>query len=107
MLPGRPRDQGSSNPTPHSWGRATAFLQRWDRFRWLDLAILLSIGGLVFGVVGLAKEWTGDLRPAVEIDLSPWALPGYTLLSLSRGLAAYVLSLAFTLVYGYWAAKDR
>jgi len=27
--------------------------------------------------------------------------------SLIRGLLAYVLSLGFTLVYGYWAAKDR
>src|SRR5262249_28088630 len=41
-----------------------------------------------------------------EIDLSPWALPRYTLLSLSRGLTAYLLSLGFTFVYGYWAAKD-
>src|SRR5207248_2824927 len=39
-------------------------------------------------------------------DLSPWALPQYTFFSLSRGLIAYVLSLLFTLGYGYWAAKD-
>ena len=44
---------------------------------------------------------------AEPIDLSPWALPRYTFYSLSRGLAAYCLSLAFTLVYGYWAAKDK
>ena len=42
-----------------------------------------------------------------EIDLSPWALPRYTFFSLSRGLIAYLLSLAFTIVYGYWAAKDK
>src|ERR1019366_3725370 len=47
------------------------------------------------------------MRPAVEIDLSPSALPLYTLLSLSRGFAAYLLSLAFTLVYGTIAAHDR
>ena len=34
-------------------------------------------------------------------------LPLYTFYSLMRGLIAYVLSLLFTLVYGYWAAKDR
>ena len=46
------------------------------------------------------------MRPAVEIDLSLRALPGYTVLSLMRGLAALALSLLFTLVYGYWAARD-
>ena len=30
----------------------------------------------------------------------------YALYSLNRSLIAYVLSLAFTIVYGYWAAKD-
>jgi NitT/TauT family transport system permease protein len=34
-------------------------------------------------------------------------LPKYTLLSLSRGLAAYALSLVFTLVYGTVAAYNR
>ena len=52
----------------------------------------------------------GDPRNAAvepKIDLSPWVLPIYTFYSLMRGLIAYVLSLLFTLVYGYWAAKDR
>jgi NitT/TauT family transport system permease protein len=73
----------------------------------VDLALLASLGGLVFGLVRLAGEWTGALRPVFEIDLSPRALPYYAFLSLSRGLAAYALSLAFTLGYGYWAARDR
>ncbi len=72
-----------------------------------DLALVAAMGGAIFGLTRLAREWTGALRPAVEIDLAVRALPGYALLSLSRGLAAYVLSLAFTLAYGYWAAKDR
>ena len=50
-------------------------------------------------------------KPYVEveptIDLSVWSLPLYTFYSLMRGLIAYILSLLFTLVYGYWAAKDR
>ena len=49
----------------------------------------------------------GKHRASVEIDLSPWALPRYTLFSLARGLIAYGISLVFTLVYGYWAAKDQ
>lgn len=72
----------------------------------MDVLVVVGLAGLLFGLIRAAQEWTGALRPTVEIDLSPLALPGYTLLSLSRGLAAYVLSLSFTLVYGYWAAKQ-
>jgi NitT/TauT family transport system permease protein len=89
------------------WGEATALLHRRHRFGWVDLLLLAALGGVVFGMVHTAREVTGSLRPTVEIDLSPWALPKYTLLSLSRGLAANVLSLIFTVLYGYWAAKDR
>ena len=69
--------------------------------------VIVGLGAGVFALVSLAGRWTGELRPTVEIDLSPWALPQYTFYSLSRGLLAYVFSLGFTLVYGYWAAKDR
>ncbi len=87
------------------WGEATAFLERFRRAGWFDLVLLVALIGGVFGLVSLAGEWR-TLRPQVHIDLSPSALPVYVLYSLSRGLIAYVLSLTFTLVYGYWAAKD-
>src|SRR5206468_10416119 len=41
------------------------------------------------------------------ISLSPAVLPYYATLSLARMTAAYALSLAFTLIYGYKAAFDR
>lgn len=88
------------------WGGATALLHHSRRIGWIDLVLLLSFFGLVYAVIGLAHRWTGELRPTIDIDLSPWALPKYTIYSLSRGLIAYALSLIFTLVYGYWAAKD-
>ncbi len=44
-------------------------------FGWPDLLILAAITGIIYGLVGLAGEWGGTLRPTVEIDLSPWALP--------------------------------
>jgi NitT/TauT family transport system permease protein len=87
------------------WGEATAFLERFRRAGWFDLVLLVALIGAVFGLVELAGEWR-TLRPQVHIDLSPSALPVYVLYSLSRGLIAYALSLTFTLVYGYWAAKD-
>ncbi|HWU88843.1 MAG TPA: ABC transporter permease subunit, partial [Kofleriaceae bacterium] len=89
---------------PPVWGRAAGFV---ERAPWIDAFIMLVIAGLVFGIAGLAREWTGVLRPTVEIDLSPAALPAYTFYSLARGLVAFLLSLGFTLGYGYWAAKDR
>ena len=82
-------------------------LHRARRFGLVDLAIVVALAGLLFGVLQLGREWRGASRPAIVIDLSPLALPRYTFYSLSRGLLAYGLSLAFTLTYGYWAAKDR
>ncbi len=73
----------------------------------IDLLVVIGLGGLLFGLISLGREWAGVQRPAIHIDLSPWALPRYTLYSLSRGLLAYAIALVFTLVYGYWAAKDR
>lgn len=81
-------------------------IARVSRLRWIEFLLLGAIAGLFYGAIGFAREWTGGLRPTVEINLSPWALPGYTFFSLSRGLIAYVFSLCFTLVYGYWAAHD-
>ena len=75
--------------------------------RAIDVLLLGVLGASVAGVVALAERWGAPLRMAVSIDLSPSALPGYTLLSLSRGLAAYVLSLAFTLLVGTLAARSR
>jgi NitT/TauT family transport system permease protein len=91
--------------TREAWGEASAFLERFRRAGWFDLLLLLGFVGAVFGLVSLTGEWR-ELHPAVHIDLSPSALPVYVFYSLSRGLIAYVLSLLFTLTYGYWAAKD-
>lgn len=73
----------------------------------VDVLLALAVVALVFGLLRLGAEWTAPSRAAVEIDLSPWALPAYSLYSLSRGLIAYGLSLGFSLVYGYWAAKSE
>ena len=82
-------------------------IQRARRLPWVDLLLVVGIAGLIFAFIGLGREWTGVHRASVAIDLSPGALPRYTMYSLFRGLFAYVLSLGFTLGYGYWAAKDR
>jgi NitT/TauT family transport system permease protein len=89
------------------WGEATALFYRARRTSWVDLVVILALGGLLAGVLDFAGQ-AGDVhRASVEIDLSPAALPRYTFYSLCRGLLAYLISLGFTLVYGYWAAKDQ
>jgi NitT/TauT family transport system permease protein len=92
---------------PGVWRGALVRLNRVRRGGWIDLLLVLGVAGVLFGLVDLVGQATAAHRPKVEIDLSPWALPRYTFYSFTRGMAAYVLSLAFTLVYGYWAAKDQ
>src|SRR5882724_239477 len=75
-------------------------------FSFVDVVVLAALGALVYGLISIGSEWSGVLRPTVEIDLSPWALPRYTMFSLFRGFAAYVLSLIFTLIYGRVAAYN-
>src|SRR6266404_781566 len=77
------------------------------RSYWIDILLLVVLAALFAGTLALARRWEAPYRAATEIDLSPWALPRYTLLSLARGLVAYVLSFAFTLVYGTIAAYHR
>ncbi|HMF92158.1 MAG TPA: ABC transporter permease subunit [Candidatus Angelobacter sp.] len=85
----------------------------WPSLPWLGRSALIEVPifilgtGLVYGVVELARYWSGPLTPQVEIDLSARALPLYALYSVLRISIAYFLSLAFTLVYGYVAAYNR
>ena len=70
---------------------------------------LLMFGGaiaLFYGVLVVGRTWLGPFTPEVEISHSLWALPAYAGYSLLRITVAYVLSLAFTLVYGYVAAYN-
>ncbi len=89
------------------FGAASALLDRSRRPSVVDAALLLAVAAAAIGLVRLGHRSGGGLRAAVEIDLSVAALPRYALYSLLRGVAAYALSLAFSIGYGYWAAKDR
>lgn len=90
-----------------AWGGAIATLHRARNLSPADFLVAVGIMGLLYGILSLASQWTASHEAAVQIDLSPWALPRYTFFSLSRGLIAYVISLVFTLIYGFWAAKDE
>ena len=61
---------------------------------------------LFYGVLMVGRTWLGPFTPQVEISRSPLALVAYAGYSLLRITIAYLLSLAFTLVYGYVAAYN-
>ncbi len=70
-----------------------------------DGVVILTLVSLVYAGVRLSLH-----APAVvsgpRISLSIYALPWYALLSTGRMLLAYLLSLIFTLAYGYAAARN-
>ena len=72
-----------------------------------DLLVLTAIVAGLFSLLAMGREWHQPFHSKVEINLSPWYLPYYTLLSFLRGAVAYVLSFFFTLFYARWAAYDR
>jgi NitT/TauT family transport system permease protein len=71
-----------------------------------DLLMFGAGIALFYGVLVVGRTWLGPFTPEVEISRSPFALAAYAGYSLLRITIAYVLSLAFTLVYGYVAAYN-
>ena len=88
------------------WGQANALFAPLRRRRWVDFALVAAAFGLIYGLILMGQEVTDVIRPQIEINLSPLSLVKYTFFSMTRGLAAYLISFSFTLVYAYWAAKD-
>ena len=91
--------------------RATfrAFGRLWPTERptwWGDAVVLIALAVVLYFGVRLAFGAPAVIKGR-GISLSPAMLPYYATLSLARMTAAYLLSLAFTLVYGYKAAFDR
>jgi NitT/TauT family transport system permease protein len=86
--------------------RLWSMLPRLGGFRLPDLLMFGAVISAFYGILLVGRTWFGPFTPSVEISRSPLALPGYAALSLLRIAVAYVLSLAFTLVYGYIAAYN-
>jgi len=72
-----------------------------------DLFVLTAIVAGLCSLLALGSQWHHPFQRVAEIDLSPWMLPYYTMLSFMRGAVAYILSFFFTLWYARWAAYDR
>lgn len=71
-----------------------------------DLAILLGLAVLLYLGVHLAHA-VPQVIQGPKINLTPISLPLYASLSVGRMLAAYLLSLLFSLFYGRAAANSR
>jgi NitT/TauT family transport system permease protein len=72
-----------------------------------DFLVLAAIIAGLFSLIEMGREWHQPFQSKVDINLSPWYLPYYTMLSFLRGAVAYILSFFFTLFYARWAAYDR
>ena len=71
-----------------------------------DLPILLAALAFFYAVLSMTHYWLTPAGAPMEIHLEPSALPKYAMFSALRIAAAYVVSLAFTVVYGYIAAYN-
>ncbi|MFY9909347.1 MAG: ABC transporter permease subunit [Candidatus Sulfotelmatobacter sp.] len=93
------------------FGRFSAY-RLWSQLPSIEVShlpdvIMFAAGiALFYGIVTVGRSWLGPFTPNVEISRRPWALPAYAGYSLLRITIAYVLSLGFTLVYGYIAAYN-
>src|SRR5215831_780352 len=71
-----------------------------------DGFVVALVSAAIYALIAYGREWEAAFHPAVDIDLSFYSLPYYTLFSALRGLAAFGLSLFCAIVVGYWAAKS-
>src|SRR5271167_126170 len=71
-----------------------------------DLPILFAAFALFYAVLSMTHYWLTPVGAPTVINLNPSALPRYAMFSVLRIAAAYVVSLAFTVVYGYIAAYN-
>ncbi|MBU9168465.1 ABC transporter permease subunit [Burkholderia gladioli] len=81
----------------------------WPAPGWRDLAATLIVASCLL-LAGIWASRVGgplSLGPERTLSLSPGALPGYTLRSVARMLAALLASFVFTLGYASLAARSR
>lgn len=77
------------------------------RFRFIDIVILLFIISVLSLIVYVASGWRYEMQPSIEISLDPSNIPLYSINSLIRIFFAYILSLVFSIWYGYTANRSR
>ena len=76
------------------------------KVRIADFIVIAALGGLIYWLAVIARQWGAHVQPTVEIHTEFRYLPLYTLFSMTRGLVAYLISLIFTIAYGYIMAHS-
>jgi NitT/TauT family transport system permease protein len=71
-----------------------------------DLPIFLATFSVLFAFLAVTRYWLTPVSSQTHIDLRPGALPAYAMFSVMRIAIAYVISLIFSIVYGYLAAHN-
>src|SRR5580700_7096933 len=71
-----------------------------------DIVILFLLGMVIYFVISFGQQWQHAYQPKTIIDLCAASLPEYAIFSALRASVAYVISLCFTLIVGYLAAKS-
>jgi NitT/TauT family transport system permease protein len=77
------------------------------RFKIIDLAVFFVILGIFSLILYVASGWRSVMIPSLVIDLDPVNIPYYAAQSLVRMFLAYVLSLLFSIWYGYTANRSK
>jgi NitT/TauT family transport system permease protein len=72
-----------------------------------DLPIFLATFSVFYALIAMARYWFTPFNAQVEISLRPGALPLYTMYSVMRIAISYLISLVFSIVYGYIAAYNK
>jgi NitT/TauT family transport system permease protein len=71
-----------------------------------DLPIVLAGLALFYALLAMTRHWMAPINDHAEISLQPSALPKYAMFSVLRIALAYVVSLVFSVIYGYVAAYN-
>lgn len=77
------------------------------KVRTIDIAVFLLITGALSLILYIAYQWGAPYERTLEIDLNPKKIPGYAAQSLGRIFSAYLLSLIFSIWYGYTASRSK
>ena len=85
--------------------RSVIRVRTWNFF--MDAIVFAGLFATGYAVVAVARYWFSTPVAAVDISLSPAAIPRYAFYSLVRMVIAYLLSLVFAVGYGYFAAYNK
>ncbi|MGB9711235.1 MAG: ABC transporter permease [Thermodesulfovibrio sp.] len=77
------------------------------KVRAIDVAVFLIVLGILSFIIYIASQWSTPYEKTLEIDLNPSNIPEYALQSLARIFSAYLLSLLFSIWYGYTASRSK